>query len=171
MTSTNEKKYSSKSYLTATKAINFYYLFVIFRYVLRSNKLKYSMETRTWTEITYLSYLSISIHFVQFHSRLHPPSQNFHSINTNHPCKHFLSTFYPRLYWSHLTEYGLGPALNRGYMCNLLHANIACNLLHAINCTCNHAFNKKHSSNLVSCSHASNVRAKTLQACTYILAF
>jgi len=28
--------------------------------------------------------------------------------------------------------------LNRGYMCNLLHAIIACNLLHAINCTCNH---------------------------------
>jgi len=24
--------------------------------------------------------------------------------------------------------------LNRGYMCNLLHAIIACNLLHAINC-------------------------------------
>jgi len=40
--------------------------------------------------------------------------------------------------------------LNRGYMCNLLHAIIACNLLHviiacnllhAINCTCNHGFN------------------------------
>jgi len=30
--------------------------------------------------------------------------------------------------------------LNRGYMCNLLHAIIACNLLHAINCTCNHGF-------------------------------
>jgi len=30
--------------------------------------------------------------------------------------------------------------LNRGYMCSLLHAIIACNLLHAINCTCNHDF-------------------------------
>jgi len=28
--------------------------------------------------------------------------------------------------------------LNRGYMCNLLHAIIACSLLHAVNCTCNH---------------------------------
>jgi len=42
-------------------------------------------------------------------------------------------------------------SLNRGYMCNLLHAIIACNLLHAINCTCNHGFRQDSQ-----CSRMSN---------------
>ena len=42
--------------------------------------------------------------------------------------------------------------LNRGYMCNLLHAIIACNL-HAINCTCNHGFREI----IFECSHAPSV--------------
>jgi len=55
--------------------------------------------------------------------------------------------------------------LNRGYMCNLLHAIIACNLLHAINCTCNHGFSahtgvlwKAHST---SCRFFCNVIGRT----------